>query len=115
MRWSPMRVSVFGLGYVGSVTAACLAKAGHEVIGVDVNAEKVSMVNAARSPVIEPGLPELLAEVVGTRRLRATTSGERAVAASELSLICVEIGRASCREGVWVSGGGRREKTEDVA
>src|SRR5438445_11546707 len=89
MRWSPMRVNVFGLGYVGCVTAACLAKAGHEVIGVDVNAEKVSMVNAARSPVIEPGLPELLAEVVGTRRLRATTSGERAVAASELSLICV--------------------------
>ena len=84
-----MRVSVFGLGYVGSVTAACLAKAGHEVIGVDVNAEKVSMVNAARSPVIEPGLPELISEVVAARRLRATTSSERAVAASEMSLICV--------------------------
>ena len=84
-----MRVNVFGLGYVGCVTAACLAKAGHEVIGVDVNAEKVSMVNAARSPVIEPGLPELLAEVVGAKRLRATTSSERAVAASETSLICV--------------------------
>jgi GDP-mannose 6-dehydrogenase len=85
-----MRVSVFGLGYVGCVTAACLAKAGHEVVGVDVNPEKVAMVNAATAPVVEPGLAELLAEVVGAgRRLRATTSGEEAVAASEVSLICV--------------------------
>ena len=84
-----MRVSVFGLGYVGCVTAACLAKAGHEVVGVDINAEKVTMVNAARSPVVEPGLAELLATVVGGGRLRATTSSEEAVAASDVSLICV--------------------------
>src|SRR2546427_1927242 len=84
-----MRVSVFGLGYVGSVTAACLAKAGHEVIGVDINAEKVAMVNAATSPVVEPGLAELLARVVGAGRLRATTSSDEAVAASHISLICV--------------------------
>jgi GDP-mannose 6-dehydrogenase len=51
-----MRVSVFGLGYVGCVTAACLAKAGHAVVGVDVNAEKVAMINAATSPIVEPGL-----------------------------------------------------------
>ena len=84
-----MRVSVFGLGYVGCVTAACLAKAGHSVVGVDVNAEKVAMINAATSPIVEPGLPELLSEVVGAKRLRATTSCEQAVADSDLSLICV--------------------------
>jgi len=84
-----MRVSVFGLGYVGCVTAACLAKAGHAVVGVDVNAEKVAMINSATSPIVEPGLPELLREVVGTGRLRATTSSEQAVAESDLSLICV--------------------------
>src|SRR2546425_6567059 len=84
-----MRVSVFGLGYVGSVTAACLAKSGHEVVGMDVNAEKVATVNAATSPVVEPGLAELLAKVVGSGRLRATTSSEEAVATSDVSLICV--------------------------
>ena len=84
-----MRVSVFGLGYVGCVTAACLAKAGHTVFGVDVNAEKVSMINAATSPIVEPGLPDLLREVVGAGRLRATTSSDQAVAESDLSLICV--------------------------
>jgi GDP-mannose 6-dehydrogenase len=84
-----MRVSVFGLGYVGCVTAACLARVGHEVVGVDVNPEKVDMINAAASPVVEPGLPELLAEVVGARRLRATTSTHEAVASSALSLVCV--------------------------
>ena len=84
-----MRVSVFGLGYVGCVTAACLAKAGHQVLGVDINAEKVAMVNAAAPPVVEPGLGELLTEVVRAGRLRATTSSGEAVAASEVSLICV--------------------------
>jgi GDP-mannose 6-dehydrogenase len=71
------------------VTAASLAKAGHEVIGADVNAEKVAMVNGARPPVVEPGLAELLAEVVGEGRLRATTSSDEAVAGSDVSLICV--------------------------
>src|SRR3989454_267516 len=84
-----MRVSVFGLGYVGCVTAACLAKAGHAVVGVDVNAEKVAMINTATTPIVEPGLPELLREVVGTGRLRATTSSDQAVAESDVSLICV--------------------------
>jgi len=84
-----MHVSVFGLGYVGCMTAACLAKAGHRVFGVDINAEKVAMVNAATPPVVEPGLGELLAQVVGDGRLRATTSSAEALAASDVSLICV--------------------------
>src|SRR5256884_846329 len=84
-----MRVALFGLGYVGSVTAACLAKGGHEVVGVDISGEKVAMVNAATPPVVEPGLAELLGEVVGAGRLRPTTSSDEAVAGSDMSLICV--------------------------
>ena len=84
-----MRVSVFGLGYVGCVSAACLAKAGHTVVGVDTNREKVQMVAAGTSPLVEPGLGELLTEVVGSGRLRATAATAEAVAESELALICV--------------------------
>lgn len=84
-----MRISVFGLGYVGCVSAACLARAGHEVIGVDVNAEKVSMINAAVPPVVEPGLKELLTDVVKVGRLRATSSGADAVGNTDVALICV--------------------------
>src|SRR5262249_13525303 len=69
--------------------AACLAKAGHTVAGVDVNAEKVAMINAATSPIVEPGLAELLQEVVGSGRLRAMTSSDEAIADSDVSLICV--------------------------
>jgi len=84
-----MRVSVFGLGYVGCVTAACLAKSEHRVVGVDVNPDKVAMVNAGRSPLVEPGLGDLLADATAAGRLSASTSAEEAVAASELALICV--------------------------
>jgi GDP-mannose 6-dehydrogenase len=84
-----MRVSVFGLGYVGCVTAACLARAGHRVIGVDINPGKVAMVNSGTSPLVEPGLGELLAEVTAAGRLRSSTAVEEAVAESELALICV--------------------------
>jgi GDP-mannose 6-dehydrogenase len=84
-----MRVSVFGLGYVGCVTAACLAKAGHEVIGVDVNGDKVAMVNGGTSPIVEPGLGELLLDVVCSRRLRATTSEREAITGTDVALVCV--------------------------
>jgi len=91
-----MRVNVFGLGYVGSVTAACLAKAGHEVIGVDIDEEKVAMVNSGASPVVEPGLGPLLGEVVAARRLRATISTPEALRKATIGLICVGTpGRAS--------------------
>jgi len=84
-----MRVSVFGLGYVGCVTSACLAKAGHEVVGVDLNRDKVEMIREARSPIVEPGLGDVLAEVVFSGRLRATDSTVEAVQATDLALICV--------------------------
>jgi GDP-mannose 6-dehydrogenase len=84
-----MRVSVFGLGYVGCVSAACLASMGHEVIGVDVNQVKVDLVNDAKAPVVEERIGELLAEVVRTGALRATDDVREAIAGSEVSLICV--------------------------
>lgn len=84
-----IRVSVVGLGYVGCVTGACLARAGHSVTGVDVNAEKVGMLGAGRSPVVEPGLSELIAQEVGAGRLRATLSIEQAIEQSDVALVCV--------------------------
>src|SRR6266550_6295448 len=84
-----MRVNVFGLGYVGSVTAACLAKAGHEVIGVDIDEEKVAMINGGTSPVVEPGLRALIRDLVATGRLRATISTAEAVRHGTIGLICV--------------------------
>jgi GDP-mannose 6-dehydrogenase len=84
-----MKVSVFGLGYVGSVSAAAFAEEGHEVVGVDVVRDKVDAVNSGRSPIVEPGLADLLARGVGSGRLRATTSTEDAVRSTDLSLICV--------------------------
>jgi GDP-mannose 6-dehydrogenase len=84
-----MRVAVFGLGYVGAVTAACLAANGHQVCGVDVDSAKVDEFRAGRSPVAEPGLNELVAQVVATGDLRATTSCSEAMDGAEVSLICV--------------------------
>src|SRR5437867_6099557 len=105
-----MRVSVFGAGYVGSVTAACLARAGHKVVAVDVNPQKVDMINAGTSPVVERGLGELLAHVVGAGRLRATTSGAEAIDHSDLALICVGTpGRPNGRLDVDAVAGVARE------
>jgi len=92
-----MRVSVFGLGYVGSVSAASLATDGHQVVGVDVSADKVAAINAGRSPIVEPGLEEMLARTVAEGRLRATGDATRAVADTEVSLLCV--GTPSRRNG----------------
>jgi GDP-mannose 6-dehydrogenase len=84
-----MKLSVFGLGYVGCVSAACFAKEGHEVWGVDVNATKVEIINGGRSPIVEAGIGDLINEMVTLGRLRATTDSAEAVRNSELSLICV--------------------------
>jgi len=82
-------ISIFGLGYVGAVSAAALADNGHKVIGVDVNPTKVDMINAGRSPIIEAGLPELMQKGVEAGRICATTDGRTAVFDSDLSIICV--------------------------
>lgn len=82
-------VSVFGLGYVGCVSSACLAREGHTVVGVDVNATKVALVNAGRSTIVEEGIAELVTQMVGSGRLRATTSVPDAVHATDISLVCV--------------------------
>jgi len=84
-----MNVSVFGLGYVGCVSAACLARDGHHVVGVDVNPDKVSIINSGRSPIIEPGLEPLITRLVREGRLTATTSSADAVRDTDLALICV--------------------------
>jgi GDP-mannose 6-dehydrogenase len=84
-----MNVSVFGLGYVGCVSAACLARDGHQVLGVDVNPDKVSIINSGRSPIIEPGLEPLIMRLVREGRLTATTSSADAVRDTDLALICV--------------------------
>jgi GDP-mannose 6-dehydrogenase len=84
-----MKVSVFGLGYVGSVSAAAFANDGHQVVGVDVVQDKVNAVNDGRSPIVEPGLADLLRRGVDEGRLRATTCTEDAVRSTDLSLICV--------------------------
>jgi GDP-mannose 6-dehydrogenase len=84
-----VNVSIFGLGYVGSVSAACLAARQQRVIGVDVSALKVELINAGRSPVIEPGLDQLIEEMVGQGRLSATARAAEAVAVTDLSLVCV--------------------------
>ncbi len=83
------RVSIFGLGYVGSVSAACLADSGHEVIGVDVSEAKVEAIAAGRSPIVEEGLDDLMASGVSAGRIRTTTDVGEAVAHSDVSLICV--------------------------
>lgn len=84
-----MKVSVFGLGYVGTVSAACLATEGHDVIGVDVNPAKLAMIGEGRTPVVEERIGDIVAEVVASGRLTVTDGVASAIHASDLSLICV--------------------------
>ncbi|MDP9863401.1 MULTISPECIES: nucleotide sugar dehydrogenase [Streptosporangium] len=84
-----MRISVFGLGYVGCVSAACLAASGHQVIGVDVNPTKIDLIARGQAPVVEERIGELTAEVVRSGALRATADVAGAIGETEISLICV--------------------------
>ncbi|MGH7496602.1 MAG: nucleotide sugar dehydrogenase [bacterium] len=84
-----MKISIFGLGYVGTVTSACFARNGHDVIGVDVNPTKIALVNDGKSPIVEEEIGELVLQQVQAGRLRATDNVEEAVNNSEISLICV--------------------------
>ncbi len=91
------RVSVFGLGYVGCVSAACLARDGHDVVGMDVSASKVERVNAGHATILEEGIGELVREVVAAGKLRATTDARDAIVNSDITLVAV--GTPSRRNG----------------
>ena len=92
-----MKISVFGLGYVGAVSSACLAELGHQVIGVDINKAKVDLINSGRAPIIEEKIGDLTCSVVTDGRLRAVTDTDIAVRDSDISLISV--GTPSCADG----------------
>jgi GDP-mannose 6-dehydrogenase len=84
-----MNIAVFGLGYVGVVSAACLAQRGHRVVGVDVNTLKVDLVNGGRSPIIEEGIDDLVRSAHAAGRIRATTNAADAIASTDMAWVCV--------------------------
>lgn len=84
-----MKISIFGLGYVGCVSAACFAQAGHEVVGVDVSDVKVEIINQGKSPIVEPGIADLLSSSVTSGQLRATTDTAQAIKDTDVSFVCV--------------------------
>ncbi|WP_062264895.1 nucleotide sugar dehydrogenase [Endozoicomonas arenosclerae] len=92
-----LNISVFGMGYVGVVCSACLAKKGHQMIGVDLNHTKISMINDGMSPIVEPELEEYLSSAVKSGRLYATDNTRHAIMNSDASLICV--GTPSMKNG----------------
>jgi GDP-mannose 6-dehydrogenase len=92
-----MKISIFGLGYVGCVSLGCLAKNGHDVIGVDVNQLKVDLINKGLPTIVEKDIDEIIKDAYSKDKISATTSAEEAVLVTELSIICV--GTPSTREG----------------
>ena len=84
-----MKISIFGLGYVGTVSAGCLARDGHDVIGVDPVRTKVELINAGQSPIIEADIAEIIAAAVKSGRLRATDDQDEAIRQTDLSFVCV--------------------------
>ncbi len=84
-----MKVSIFGLGYVGAVSAGCLARNGHQVVGVDTHQGKVDHINAGESPILEEGIGELISSVVKEGKLRATRDAAEAIAETEVTIVCV--------------------------
>ncbi|WP_291991197.1 nucleotide sugar dehydrogenase [Candidatus Accumulibacter sp. ACC007] len=84
-----MKISIFGLGYVGAVSLACLTRDGHEVIGVDIDATKLDLIMAGKTPVVEEGMVDLMAAAAASGRVAVTTDAQRAVLDSEISLVCV--------------------------
>jgi GDP-mannose 6-dehydrogenase len=84
-----VRISVFGLGYVGAVSLACLARDGHHVIGVDLDPHKLDMIRAGRSPIVEEGIQELMRSVVASGRVQVTNDVAAAIRDTEVSFVCV--------------------------
>ena len=84
-----MNISIFGLGYVGAVSVACLARDGHKVIGVDVDESKLALIREGKTPVVEEGMVELMAKVAASGNVTVTTDAGQALLASDVSLLCV--------------------------
>lgn len=84
-----MKISIFGLGYVGAVSLACLSRDGHDVIGVDIDRTKLDLIMAGKTPVVEEGMVDLMARVAVSGKLTVTIDAQRAVLDSEISLVCV--------------------------
>jgi len=84
-----MKISIFGLGYVGAVSLACLARDGHEVVGVDIDQTKLDLIIAGKTPVVEEGMVDLMAQVASSGKASVTTQAQKAVQESEMSLVCV--------------------------
>ncbi|ARU58473.1 GDP-mannose 6-dehydrogenase [Oleiphilus messinensis] len=92
-----MRISIFGLGYVGAVCAGCLSERGHEIVGVDISEAKIDLINNGKSPIVEPGLEALLSNGVQCGLIRGTTNVAAAIAETDVTMICV--GTPSKRNG----------------
>jgi len=86
---SNRRISIFGLGYVGAVSLACLARDGHRVVGVDIDPVKLDLIRARKSPILEEGIQELMRDVVGSGRVRVTQDAAQALRDTEISFVCV--------------------------
>jgi GDP-mannose 6-dehydrogenase len=89
------RISIFGLGYVGAISLACLARDGHRVIGVDIDSTKLDLIRSRKSPILEEGIQELMRDVVDSGRVTVTNDALQAVQATELSFVCVGTPSAS--------------------
>jgi GDP-mannose 6-dehydrogenase len=85
----PRRISIFGLGYVGAVSLACLARDGHRVYGVDIDQTKLDLIRSRKSPILEEGIQELMADVVDSGRVSVTNDARQAIADTEISFVCV--------------------------
>ena len=84
-----MKISVFGLGYVGTVSAGCLAASGHTVWGVDVNVDKVASINSGAAPIVEPDIADFIAKAQSQGLLKATASSEEGILNTDVSFVCV--------------------------
>jgi GDP-mannose 6-dehydrogenase len=84
-----VKISIFGLGYVGAVSLACLSRDGHDVIGVDIDRTKLDLIMAGKTPVVEEGMVDLMAQVAASCKVTVTTDAQQAVRDSEISLVCV--------------------------
>ena len=105
-----MKISIFGLGYVGAVSLACLSRDGHDVIGVDIDRTKLDLIASGKTPVVEEGMVELMQRVAASGRVTVTTDARAAVRDSDISLVCV--GTPSAANGSQDQGAILRLATE---